>query len=102
MRVEVKAIHAGTHEDHGNRAVLDKAMLGSRAPTRQLESFNLDAIINGEHVLLACDDPKGCEAPAVGTHDGELVKHGKWVRMTFKPPLTEKHVTRWYRVAGTW
>ena len=77
MKVTVAATHAVTHEDRGGRAVMDKAIMGANAPTKQSESFNLDAIVNGQHVFLACDDPKGCEAPALGTYDGEL-KRGKW------------------------
>ena len=33
--------------------VIDKGLMGSAVPTRQVESFNLDAVINGEHVLVA-------------------------------------------------
>lgn len=99
--VEVKATLAVTHEDQGNRAVLDKGILGAHAPTRQVESFNLDTVINNEHVLLACDDPKGCESPALGTYKGEL-KRSKWIKLTFSLPLTHKEVSRWYKIAGSW
>ena len=64
MKVTVAATHAVTHEDRGGRAVIDKAIMGAHAPTGQSESFNLDAIVNGQHVFLACDDSKGCEARA--------------------------------------
>jgi hypothetical protein len=40
--------------------------MGAGSPGRQVESFNLDTVINGEHVLLACEDDKECEAPALG------------------------------------
>ena len=102
LTVEVKAVHAVTHDDQSATATVRKALEGAHGTTRQLESFNLDTIINGEQVLLACSDPKGCEAPELGTHDGELVRHGKWVKVTFDLPLSRKTVTRWYRVAGHW
>jgi hypothetical protein len=101
LRVQVAAVHSVTHEDQGSRAVINKAMLGAHAPTGQSESFNLDAIINGKHVFLACDDPKGCESPAIGAYDGELKKN-KWVKMTFTLPLSQKPVARWYKIAGSW
>ncbi|PWT79034.1 MAG: hypothetical protein C5B59_00550 [Bacteroidetes bacterium] len=101
MQVQVVAVHAVTHDDQGTRAVLDKGILGAHGTTKQVESFNLDTVINGEHVLLACDDPKGCEAPAVGTYEGER-KRGKWVRVSFPLPLSHKQVTRWYKIAGSW
>ena len=101
VNVEVKATHAVTHEDQSNRAVLDKGIMGSNAPTRQIESFNLDAVINNERVLLVCDDPKGCESPALGTYKGEM-KRSKWVKLTFDLPLTHKEVSRWYKIAGSW
>jgi hypothetical protein len=59
LRIQVAAVHSVTHEDRGRRAMVDKLVLGSNGPTSQSESFNLDAIVNGQHVLLACDDPKG-------------------------------------------
>jgi len=101
LRVQVAAVHSVTHDDRGGRAVIDKAIMGANAPTRQVESFNLDAIINGEHVLLACDDPKGCEAPALGSYDAEM-KRKTFVKMTFTLPLSQKQVSRWYKIAGSW
>ena len=101
LKVQVVAIHSVTHDDQGQRAVIDKGLLGANSVTRQRESFNLDAVINGEHVLLACDDPRGCEAPATGTYDAER-KRSKWVRLTFPVPLSEKPITRWYKIAGSW
>lgn len=101
IEVEVKAVHAVTHDDRGRGAIVEKGMMGSTAPTKQVESFNLDTIVNGEHVVLACDDPKGCESLAPGTYNGE-VKRGKWIRLTFPLPVTHKEVTRWYKMAGAW
>jgi hypothetical protein len=101
VKVTVAATDAVTHEDRGGRAVMEKAIMGANAPTKQYESFNMDAIVNGQHVFLACDDPKGCEAPALGTYDGEL-KRGKWIRMTFTMPVTNKSVSRWYKIGGSW
>jgi hypothetical protein len=101
LKVEVKAVHSVTHDDRGSRAMVDKGILGSHAPTTQSESYNLDAIVNGEHVVLACDDPKGCESPALGTYDGEM-KRSKWMKVTFPLPLSQKQVTRWYKIVGSW
>ena len=101
IQVQVIATHAVTHEDRSSRAVLDKGIMGAHATTKQQESFNLDAVINGEHVILACDDPKGCEAPAPGTYEGE-VKRGKWVHLRFPVPLSQKPVVRWYKIMGSW
>lgn len=101
MNVQVVAVHAVTHDDQGARATLDKGILGAHSTTKQVESFNLDTIVGGEHVRLACDDPKGCEAPAVGTYEGER-KRDKWIRVTFPLPLSHKEVTRWYKIAGSW
>jgi hypothetical protein len=100
-RVQIVAVHSVTHKDQGTRATLDKGILGAHSTTKQVESFNLDAVINGEHVLLACDDPKGCEAPALGTYEGEL-KRGKWIHLGFSLPVSHRQVTRWYRIAGSW
>lgn len=99
--VKVVAVHAVTHEDNGSRAMMDKAILGSHAPNRQKESYNLDAIVGTDHVVLACDDPAGCESPALGTYSGE-VRRSKWIKLTFPVPLAKKPVSRWYRVAGSW
>ena len=101
VRVQVAAVHTVTHDDQGTRAVIDKGLMGARSTTRQIESFNLDTIINGEHVRLACDDPKGCESPALATYDAER-KRDKWLRITFPLPLSNKSVTRWYKIAGSW
>jgi hypothetical protein len=101
MQVQVVAAHSVTHEDRGARATLDKGILGSHVPTKEMESFNLDTIINGEHVLLACDDPKGCESPGTGNYEGEL-KRSKWIKLRFALPLSHKEVSRWYKISGSW
>jgi hypothetical protein len=100
-QVEVKATHAVTHEARDPRAIIDKGIMGASSPNRQIESFNLDTIINGEHVLLACEDDKGCEAPTLGTYSGDLKRRGH-MHLTFDLPLTHKQVTRWYKIAGSW
>mgnify|MGYP001791617581 CR=1 FL=1 len=64
VQVQVVAVHPVTHEDRGVRALVDKGLMGASVPTRQMESFNLDAVVGGQHVVLACDDPKGCESLA--------------------------------------
>lgn len=101
LQVEVIAVHAVTHSDRGAKAIVDKSLMGAHAVDRQKDSFNLDTIIKGEPVVLACEDSKGCESPALGTYAAEF-KRGKFVHMTFPVPLSEKKVTRWYRVAGSW
>jgi hypothetical protein len=72
--VEVVATHSVTRNDESARAIVDKGLMGSHAVDRQRESYNLDAIINGSHVLLACEDSKGCEAPAIGTYSAESLR----------------------------
>lgn len=101
VQVEVKATHAATHEARDTRAVMDRGILGPHVPGRDVEVFNLNAIINGEHVVLACDDDKGCEAPALGTCEGEM-RRGGHVRVAFEVPVTHKKVARWYKIAGSW
>ncbi len=101
LRVEVAAVHSVTHEDQGSRAVLSKGILGAHTPTSQSESFNLDVIIRGEHVRLYCDDPKGCESPALGVYEGELIRE-RWVKLSFALPVSQKQVTRGYKIAGSW
>lgn len=95
------ATHSVTHEARDNRAVIDRGILGANTPNRQIESFNLDTVIGGEHVLLACIDEKGCESPALGTYEAEIKRAGQ-LRMTFDIPVTHKQVSRWYKIAGSW
>lgn len=101
VKVEVSATHAVTREDRSARAIVDRGFLGANVPNRQSESFNVDAIINGEHVALVCEDTKGCESPALGIYDAEL-KKDKWLKISFTLPVSQKRVARWYRIAGTW
>ena len=101
VQVQIVATHMVTHEDTGPRAIVDKGVLGANAATRSMESFNLDAVINNEHVFLACDDPKGCESPGVGIFTGSL-KRDKWIKLKFTIPVSHKEISRWYRISGTW
>lgn len=101
LKVDVIAVHSVTHNDQDVRAMLTKGILGAHAPSSQSESFNLDAVINGEHVILVCEDPKGCEAPALSTYDAEI-KRQKFVKMSFPIPPSQKQVSRWYKIAGSW
>lgn len=101
MEVKVVTSHQVTHEQRDSRAIVTTGILGAHAPREQAESFNLDAVIGEEHVVLACDDPKGCENVAAGTYQGEM-KRSKWIRLTFTLPVTHKEVTRWYKMAGSW
>jgi hypothetical protein len=63
VQVEVKATHAVTHEARDASAITERGLMEAHALGRQVESFNLDSVINGEHVLQVCEDDKGCEAP---------------------------------------
>lgn len=101
-QVQVMATHAVTHEARDTRATIDKGIMGASAPNRQIEAFNLDTVIDGEHVLLACEDDKGCECPALGTYSGELKGRGRYIRLTFDMPVSHKQVSRWYKIAGSW
>jgi len=101
LKIKVVAAHQVTHDDQSAHARVEKGMMGAGSVTHQVESFNLDAVVNGEHVFLACEDPKGCESIAPGDYDGEK-KRGNFVRVSFTLPLTEKKLTRWYSIAGTW
>jgi hypothetical protein len=98
IRVEVAAVHSVTHN---GRSLQDFMLAGPYHPVRQVESYNIDAIINGEHVVLSCEDMKGCEAPALGSYNAEI-RRQKYVKLTFELPLSKKPVTRFYKVAGSW
>ena len=95
-QVQVMAVHSVTHEARDNRAIIDRG-IGANTPGRQVESFNLDTVINGEHVLLTCVDEKGCESPGLGTYSAEMKKAGH-LRLTFDLPVTHQQVTRWYKI----
>lgn len=101
VQVQVVATHSVTHEAQDNQAIFEHAILGVGRIQRQVESFNLDTVINGEHVRLTCDDPKGCESVAPGTYAGELWR-GKKVRVISSLPLSAKEVKRWYKISGSW
>lgn len=101
VQVEIVAVHSATHNDTSGRATFEKAFNGAHSIDRQTEVFNLDGVIEGQHVVLACEDSKGCESPAIGTYKADI-RGSKFVHMTFPVPLSEKPVTRWYRIAGTW
>jgi hypothetical protein len=101
VQVEVKAVHSATREARDTRAIMEKGIMGSGSPGRTVEVFNLDAIIGNEHVVLACDDDKGCEAPALGTYSGDMKRRGH-MKLTFDLPVTHKSVSRWYKIAGSW
>jgi hypothetical protein len=100
-QVKVVATHAVTHEARDTRAIMDRGIMGAHTLGRQVESFNLDTEIDGEKVLLACDDDKGCEAPELDTYEAEL-RRGGHIRVNFTVPVTHKKVGRWYRIAGSW
>jgi hypothetical protein len=102
VAVKVVAVHQATHEARDFRAQLDSVMT-PHDPKRYVEVFNLDTIINGEHVILACADDKGCEAPAIDAeYQGEMKGRNRAVHLTFSLPVTHKEVKRWYKIAGSW
>ena len=101
-RVEVVLTHAVTHEAMDREAKIHKFFSGDSSPTRQVESFNLDAIIDGEHVVLTCFDDNACEAPAKGTYDAEMKGRNTFLKLTFELPVSHRKVTRAYKIAGTW
>src|SRR5438309_7189383 len=78
ITVKVIATHSASREARDLRSTSDRVMLGANTPGRTVEVFNLDAIINGEHVLLACEDDKGCEAPAVDAEYQAEIKRSKF------------------------
>jgi hypothetical protein len=100
IQVDVKAVHAVTHEARDARAITERGIMGAGSPGRSVEVYNLDAVINGDKVVLACQDDRGCQAPALGTYEGEL-KRGH-VKISFELPVTHKKVSHWYKIAGAW
>jgi hypothetical protein len=102
VSVKVIAVHSASREARDLRATSDRVMLSSNTPGRTVEVFNLDTIINGEHVLLACEDDKGCEAPATDAEYQAEIKRSKFVHLTFSLPVSHKQVARWYKIAGSW
>ena len=63
------ASHSAMHDARDTRAIIDRGIMGAGSPGRQVESFNLDTVIDGEHVLLSCEDDKGYTANTVGRPD---------------------------------
>lgn len=100
-QVEVVATHVMTREDRGARATYDSVMLGSHHARKTVQAYDLDTIIDGQHVVLTCDDSTACESPAVGKYQAE-VKRGNWLKMTFSLPVSGKEVSRMYKIAGSW
>jgi hypothetical protein len=100
VQVEVKATHAASREARDLRSLTEKGVMGAGSPNRTVEVYNLDAIINGDKVVLACDDDKGCQSPALGTYEGEM-KRGH-VKISFELPVTHKKVSHWYKIGGSW
>ncbi len=101
VQVEIKATHVATRTARSHRDITERGIMGANSPGRSVEVYDLDCIINGEHVVLTCDDDQGCESPKLGTYEGEVRRRGH-VRVKFTLPLTDKQVNRWYKVAGSW
>jgi hypothetical protein len=67
VQVQVLAVHSLTHEDRGVRATVDKGILGANAPTKEMEFFNLDTIINGASMFCwRAMTPRAVNRPALG------------------------------------
>lgn len=99
VKVNVVSAEVVTHNDQGFVSQTFKAM-SPHSPTKQVESYNLKAEINGEHVMLSCVDRR-CESLAPGTYDG-LNYGGRYIRIKFPLPLRDKLVTRSYKIVGSW
>ena len=109
ITIDVRASHAVTMNEHtavGTLFASSSQPEGSSG--RQIQSYNLDAIINGEHVVLACKQlSKGfasvspCVEIPPGKYSGTL-NRGKFVVLRFSEPLTHKDKTQNYEVQGSW
>ena len=101
VQVEVVASHPFTHDDQGDLSQILKALSGPAATVSMAEVFNLDVIINGEHVTLLCRDKKGCENLPPAKYDG-VVFGPTSMDLKFDLPLSHKPVKRHYQIAGSW
>ena len=99
VQVEVITAVVATHNDRGFGATMLKG-IDPHSITGQVESYNLQTVINGERVTLACIENR-CESLKPGIYQGE--NHGgRYVRIRFPLPLRDKMVTRSYKVIGSW
>jgi hypothetical protein len=101
VQVEVVASHAVTHDDQGDLNQILKALSGPAATVSMADVFNLDAIINGEHVTLLCRDKKGCENLQPAKYDG-VVFGPTSMDLKFDLPSSHKAVKRHYQISRSW
>jgi hypothetical protein len=78
--------------------------IGLAVGARHSESvmFGLNAIVNGEHVKLVCDEHHhGCASLTPKMYDGEFDgKKSLWI--AFAEPLSGKSMREHYRISGGW
>ncbi len=93
IEVEVVASHA-MHQSYGNDPL-------SVHPTT---SFNLDVIIEKNHVTLECAAPDyaPCPSLAPGKYDGRFKSDREVVEIDYVPPLVGGLKHNVYKVGGTW
>ena len=84
-------------------------MFNTQKDERQIQSFDLKAIIDGQHVMLGCRQlskafatETACDAIAPGKYSAEMKSHGKFVTVIFNEPLTGKEKKQTYIVEGSW
>jgi hypothetical protein len=105
VSVEVKESVSVTMTHHDAISTL----FNKQQDQRQVQSFDLKAIINGQHVVLACDamshagSQSACDSIAPGTYSGELRgRDGKFLTLHYTAPLTGKERKQNYAVQGSW
>ena len=101
VQVEVVASHTVGHDDQGDLNQILKALSSPETTATVAEVFNLDVIINGEHVTLLCRDKKGCENVQPAKYEG-VVLGPTSMDLKFELPLSHKPIKRHYQIAGSW
>jgi hypothetical protein len=76
---------------------------------RQVQSFDLKTVINGEHVVLACRQlskafatESACESLATGSYQAELKTKYRYVIISFNEPVSGKEKKQSYQIQGSW
>jgi hypothetical protein len=70
----------------------------------KVASFDLDAIVEGQHVFLECAAPEffPCGSVAKGTYQGKYAHEREFVDITFPRPLVGGTNTSRYKIRGSW
>lgn len=104
IQIEVKEAVSVTMTQHSATSELFSA----QKDERQIQSFDLKAVINGQHVILSCRQlskafavESACESIAPGIYNGEL-SHGKLITLHYNAPLSNKESKQNYVVQGSW